>query len=87
MVGFVPPPWGCIYKQFFTAVWDTTNISAVVVGTEIRMNSFIARANGGEDTIENLRPICQPCNSSMGTRNMNEFIQTHAFHVRRTLRA
>ena len=33
----------------------------------------VAEANGGDLTINNLRPICAPCNLSMGTRSMNEF--------------
>jgi hypothetical protein len=33
----------------------------------------IARAKGGEDHIDNLRPICKLCNTSMGTKNMEEF--------------
>lgn len=34
----------------------------------------VSEKNGGEMTVRNLRPICQNCNSSMGTMNMNEFI-------------
>lgn len=33
----------------------------------------IAESKGGDMTIKNLRPICQPCNASMGTQSMNEF--------------
>ena len=33
----------------------------------------VAEANGGDSTINNLRPICAPCNLSMGKRSMNEF--------------
>jgi len=33
----------------------------------------IAEAKGGTCTIDNLRPICAPCNGSMGTMSMNEF--------------
>ena len=33
-----------------------------------------AKSKGGKDIVENLRPICSSCNSSMGTQNMNEFI-------------
>ena len=33
----------------------------------------ISEKNGGEMKVDNLRPICQNCNSSMGTKNMNEF--------------
>jgi len=35
----------------------------------------LAEANGGDSTINNLRPICAPCNLSMGKRSMNEFTQ------------
>ena len=34
----------------------------------------IAVSKGGQNTVENLRPICQSCNSSMGNENMFEFI-------------
>ena len=36
----------------------------------------IAEANGGETILSNLRPICQNCNSSMGIKNMDEFMKT-----------
>ena len=47
--------------------------------TEITQMSFhcghvISEKDGGEIMVDNLRPICQSCNSSMGARNMNEFI-------------
>jgi len=35
----------------------------------------IAESLGGSTTFENLRPICQVCNSSMGKKNMFEFKQ------------
>jgi 5-methylcytosine-specific restriction endonuclease McrA len=48
--------------------------------TDITQMSFncghiIAEANGGEAIVSNLKPICQNCNSSMGTRNMNDFMK------------
>jgi 5-methylcytosine-specific restriction endonuclease McrA len=47
--------------------------------TDITQMSFncghiIAETNGGETIVSNLKPICQNCNSSMGTKNMNEFM-------------
>ena len=47
--------------------------------TDITQLSFncghiIAEANGGETVVSNLKPICQNCNSSMGTKNMNDFM-------------
>jgi hypothetical protein len=49
--------------------------------TDITQLSFhcghiIAEAIGGETNVSNLRPICQNCNSSMGTKNMNDFMKT-----------
>jgi len=35
---------------------------------------IIAESNGGETNISNLKPICQNCNSSMGKKNMNDFM-------------
>jgi hypothetical protein len=37
----------------------------------------IAEAKGGDLTIKNLRPICGPCNSSMGTKSMNDFTKEY----------
>ncbi len=35
--------------------------------------------NGGQVTINNLRPICSQCNSSMGTKNMEIFMEKYGF--------
>lgn len=40
----------------------------------------ISENMGGKLELPNLRPICQNCNSSMGTRNMDEFIDTYKLH-------
>ncbi len=36
-----------------------------------------ARANGGDDTIENMRPICAQCNNDMRTTNMMDYVKEH----------
>jgi len=38
---------------------------------------IISEKNGGEMEIDNLKPICQSCNSSMGIQNMDEFIKKY----------
>lgn len=48
--------------------------------TDITQLSFhcghlIAESNKGETAVYNLRPICQNCNSSMGTTNMEDFMK------------
>jgi hypothetical protein len=35
---------------------------------------IIAESKGGELKMDNLKPICQSCNSSMGTMNMDEYM-------------
>lgn len=39
----------------------------------------VAEAKGGKLHVDNLRPICGQCNSSMGTTNMNEYIEKYGF--------
>jgi len=51
--------------------------SATIYRDNFHAGHVIAVANGGEDLIENLRPICQTCNSSMGTMNLNDFKNTY----------
>lgn len=34
---------------------------------------IVSHANGGKDTVVNLRPVCISCNLSMGTENMDDF--------------
>jgi hypothetical protein len=39
----------------------------------------ISDYDGGETTLENLRPICGQCNGSIGTRNLEKFITEYGF--------
>ena len=50
--------------------------------TEISQLNFscghiISEFNGGKIKLDNLKPICGSCNSSIGTRNMNDFIEEY----------
>ena len=40
---------------------------------------IISEKNGGEIKLENLKPICRSCNSSMGVMNMNEYMKKYGF--------
>lgn len=40
---------------------------------------IISEFNGGELKLDNLKPICTSCNSSMGTKNMNNYIEEFGF--------
>lgn len=78
-----------IPKQIKDQVWDTyfgkdkgVELCFCCKKKELRQSSFhaghvIAHVNGGSDTVDNLRPICGSCNRSMGTMNMNEYIDRY----------
>lgn len=49
--------------------------------TDITQSSFhcghiVAESKGGSTQVNNLKPICQNCNSSMGARDMIDFMKT-----------
>jgi hypothetical protein len=77
----------CGRKTFGLAVWDryvgrnvATSMCMVCGIMPIHITMFhcghvLAKSKGGSDSLENLRPICQSCNLSMGTMHMDEFIK------------
>ena len=50
--------------------------STTITQMSFHCGHIIAEANGGETIVSNLKPICQNCNSSMGTKNMNDFMKS-----------
>jgi hypothetical protein len=72
-----------IPKALRMKVWEK-NIGNILNGVcyscerEIKIDSFeaghiISEKNGGEIHIDNLKPICKPCNTSCATMNLDEF--------------
>lgn len=71
-------------KKLRTLVWDTYigkltrqgncySCNYTIDLTNFDCGHIIAVKNGGEDTIDNLRPICRECNLSCSSKNLNEF--------------
>ena len=50
--------------------------STYITQISFHCGHILAETNGGETIVSNLKPICQNCNSSMGTKNMNDFMET-----------
>ena len=48
---------------------NTTDITSF----SFNCGHIVAEAKGGKTIVSNLKPICQNCNSCMGTKNMDEF--------------
>ncbi len=64
-----------LWRNFFG---EQREGSCFVCKDTIEDNNFeaghvVAHAEGGADTVDNLRPICRTCNRSMGTQNLLEF--------------
>lgn len=64
---------GCNRATGKCACCEVTKISVF----DFECGHVIARAKGGEDTVDNLRPICSLCNKSMGTDNLFDFKKEH----------
>jgi hypothetical protein len=47
--------------------------SHLITQLNFHCGHVLAEANGGTINIDNLRPVCGGCNSSMGTQNMQDF--------------
>lgn len=82
------PKRKAIPKAVKDSVWDTTFGASKGIGkcyvcdSEINSKCFdcghiIAVSNGGDNSKDNLKPICSTCNKSMGTKNMEEFKKEH----------
>ncbi len=48
-----------------------------ISNTNFECGHIKSEKNGGEITIENLRPICGHCNKSIGSNNMDEFMDRY----------
>jgi len=48
---------------------------------EFQCGHVVSEYDGGRVTIQNLRPICGLCNSSMGTKNMIEWMTQYGFDI------
>jgi len=49
--------------------------------TDFEAGHVLSEFHGGTNEIENLRPICRPCNSSMGTTHMVEYIKMYGLYI------
>jgi len=50
--------------------------SSYITQLSFHCGHIVAESKGGATIVSNLMPICQNCNSSMGTKNMNDFMKT-----------
>ena len=61
-----------IGEEIGKALCKCCNLTAITQ-MSFHCGHIIAEANGGETNVDNLLPICELCNKSMGTTNLFEF--------------
>ena len=49
--------------------------------TDFEAGHVLSEFHGGTNEISNLRPICRPCNSSMGTMHMVDYIKMYGLYI------
>ncbi len=73
-----------ITKMFKNEVWRTyvgtgkgtgrcTACERIIYQDEFEVGHNIAKSKGGLPTLANLRPVCRPCNSAMGTMSIEVY--------------
>lgn len=65
--------WEAYVGSSINSVCFVCESAQISFGTTVEYGHVLAVANGGTDTVENLRPICSACNKSMGTQNLLEY--------------
>lgn len=51
----------------------------VISQLNFEVGHVVSVSRGGETVLDNLLPICGPCNKSMGSKSMSEFAEAHQF--------
>lgn len=71
-----------IPKSLRTAVWGQPGLvgicracKAALNFTDFECGHIVAVAHGGKTNLDNLAPICRPCNQDMGTMHMKDWIE------------
>lgn len=52
-----------------------------VKNTDFHCGHVVSENDGGTREISNLRPICAPCNHSMGSLNMIDFVKMYGYYI------
>lgn len=72
-----------VWKRYAGKVWETKcNVSWCENKLEVlgswHVGHNVSEAKGGDFSIDNFRPICQQCNSSMGTTSIDDFSRNYS---------
>lgn len=72
--------WKIYNNNLIEGLCYCCNIEVITIGN-FECGHIISRYDGGSDNIYNLRPICSLCNKSMGTMNMDKFMEKYGYNT------
>lgn len=73
--------WVYYMGEKFKGLCYCCNTQEITVFT-FHCGHVMSEKNGGQETKENLRPICAQCNLSMNSKNMDTFMSKYGYSVK-----
>jgi hypothetical protein len=70
--------WSIYFGDIMTGICQCC-FTTPIHFTNFDCGHIISEYDGGSISIDNLKPICRTCNSSMGTQNMEVYIKKYGF--------
>ena len=63
-----------VWKQYSNKTVDKCYVCSEMISFDnFECGHIIARSRGGSNKLENLKPVCGPCNKGIGSKNMNNY--------------
>jgi hypothetical protein len=69
--------WNYYIGESYGLGYCFAGCNGVISQTNFSCGHVLAEKHGGQLTVDNLRPVCMSCNSSMGTQNMIDFVKQY----------
>jgi len=73
--------WRLYFKNKITGLCQCCKIEKISYAS-FHSGHIKSERKGGQTELSNLRPVCQMCNLSMGTMDMDEFIKKYNMHYK-----
>ncbi|MHB1952866.1 MAG: HNH endonuclease [Sulfobacillus sp.] len=73
--------WNYYIGEAYGLGYCMAGCCGLISQTNFACGHVIAEKNGGRLVLENLRPICTTCNSSMGTNNLFDYMREHGLNA------
>ena len=69
-----------VWKQYMPNIHESKCMCCSknsITSNQFHCGHVLSRSNGGSNSVDNMRPICQSCNLGMKTRHMREYMEDY----------